>query len=145
MAGFGEHPYPIVARLRSKLIWQTPTKFDLDLRARDGHATLKIAASPLSPRIPHDNGTSRLGRVLSPLLVDPYRDDSEDWTTHAHLVFEPLILGAVPRTALRTIGLLLAFAFGAGLTVPYVQRGMTSFLSSLDDGARKSDESRKKQ
>ena len=71
-----------------------------------------------------------LDRFLRPLLGPPagFIAADEDWKTTALLVFEPLVLGAIPRTSLRTIAIILAFAGGAAALVPRIIRAIEGSL-----------------
>ena len=111
---------------------QSPTSFELGLQPAAKGALLHIRASPLSPRIPVDNESYLIGRLLSPVLSATPPGNASEWSTQARLVFEPLILRAIPRTTLRTIGLILAFAAGAVLAVPRIMSGIVALQLETD-------------
>jgi hypothetical protein len=111
---------------------QSPTAFDMVIANINQTVRLLITASPLSPRIPVNVHPGRIEQWL-PLLPSTsshVAKGSVEWATNAHLVFEPLILGAVPRTTIRTVGLLLAFGIGAGLAVPLILRVLQAALDA---------------
>lgn len=124
--------------LMIKLTWQSPTRFDLSLRPLnstipgDHSALLLISASPLSVPIPispiRHPVLSHLASLLHPApdasrgLAKIADIGTEEWETTFHLVFEPLILGVLPRTAIPAVLLILVFGGGAACCVPSIIR-----------------------
>lgn len=122
-------PWTVLWNWRSRTDCKHPTKFNLKAYSQSPNSILlHVNASALSPRFRHPHG-------LSSSPADPHHSYGQisthvnaNFFTPIHLVFEPLYLGFLPRTALLAVFWVSIFAVGAAILLPWIHRTVEGIL-----------------
>lgn len=117
-----------------------PTRFDLSL-SPTGHpleSIVHISSALLTPSFPHP--------LLASLPISPDHrplptlQKGDGWNTTFHLVFEPLIWGFVPATAVPLIYWIAGVTIIAPFLCPYLFKVVEGFAASLGESDNSKDE-----
>ncbi|WWC66010.1 uncharacterized protein I303_108632 [Kwoniella dejecticola CBS 10117] len=148
-----KHNYDGYTTWTIRVSWpgSSPTKIKITHPDQEGHFT--ISAQPLSPRMDHSfffravsqhipssclpfsltDGVDQVNNRRSKLTAHL----TEEFNTPIQVIFEPSILGLIPRTTLPTIGLIIISITVVSFIAPYIITFIECTLNGLPRSAKR--------